>query len=126
MSGTMLEHVNVTVADPAITADWLCAVFGWRRRWEGSVSLGGYSIHVGGPDSYLALNKRGDAAQSPDTYKTIGGLNRIALTVDDLAATEARVTAAGFTTHSHANYEPGRRFYFHDQDNIEYEVVSYV
>lgn len=126
MSGTTLEHVNVTVADPHVTADWMCAVFGWHRRWEGPVSQGGYSIHVGGPESYLALNKRGDAAVSPDTYKTIGGLNHIALTVDDLDLVETRVVTAGFATHSHADYEPGRRFYFRDQDNVEYEIVSYV
>ena len=38
---------------------------------------------------------------------------------------EAKVNKAGFKTHSHADYEPGRRFYFHDGDNIEFEVVSY-
>ncbi len=31
----------------------------------------------------------------------------------------------GSQTHSHADYEPGRRFYFHDEDGIEFEVVSY-
>lgn len=125
MSGTALEHVNVTVADPQATAEWMCAVLGWHKRWEGPVSHGGYSIHVGGPDSYLALNKRGDAVARPDTYNTIGGLNHIALCVDDLDAAAADVTAAGFTTHSHADYEPGRRFYFRDFDDIEYEIVSY-
>jgi len=125
MSGTTLEHVNVTVAGPHVTADWMCTVFGWHRRWEGPLSQGGYSIHVGGPDSYLAVNKRGDAVARPDMYEVIGGLNHIALVVDDLDATEARVAAAGFSTHSHADYEPGRRFYFRDQDDIEYEIVSY-
>ena len=125
MSGTSLEHVNVTVSEPQATADWMCEVFGWQRRWEGPVSQGGYSIHVGGPNSYLALNKRGDAAGRPDTYKMIGGLNHIALTVDDLDAAEARVANAGFQSHSHADYEPGRRFYFHDFDGIEYEIVTY-
>ena len=32
--------------------------------------------------------------------------------------------AAGFEPHSHADYEPGRRFYFRDHDSIEWEVVS--
>ena len=35
------------------------------------------------------------------------------------------VLAQGFTTGNHADYEPGRRFYFHDADGIEYEVVQY-
>jgi len=45
--------------------------------------------------------------------------------VDDLNLVEARVKKAGFVTHSHADYEPGRRFYFNDHDGIEIEVVSY-
>jgi predicted enzyme related to lactoylglutathione lyase len=45
--------------------------------------------------------------------------------VDDLDAVEAKVNAMGFTAHSHADYAPGRRFYFHDMDGIEIEVVSY-
>ena len=36
------------------------------------------------------------------------------------------VVAAGLTPFSHADYEPGRRFYFLDPDGIEYEVVSYM
>jgi hypothetical protein len=40
-------------------------------------------------------------------------------------AAEARVIAAGLRPFSHADYEPGRRFYFLDPDGIEYEVVSY-
>jgi len=45
--------------------------------------------------------------------------------VDDLDSVEDRVKAAGFTTGNHGDYEPGRRFYFHDADGIEFEVVSY-
>jgi catechol 2,3-dioxygenase-like lactoylglutathione lyase family enzyme len=52
-------------------------------------------------------------------------LNHIGVQVDDLDATEARVIAAGLLPFSHADYEPGRRFYFLDPDGIEYEVVSY-
>ena len=60
-----------------------------------------------------------------DSYHTIGGLNHVGIVVDDLAATEAKVKAQGFVPHSHADYEPGERFYFRDGDGIEFEVVSY-
>ncbi len=43
----------------------------------------------------------------------------------DLVACEARVKEAGFIFRDHAQYEAGSRFYFHDFDGIEYEVVSY-
>ena len=36
-----------------------------------------------------------------------------------------RLRAMGYEPHSHADYEPGRRFYFDDEDGIEFEVVSY-
>ena len=53
-------------------------------------------------------------------------LNHIGIEVDDLDAAEARVIAAGLRPFSHADYEPGRRFYFLDPDGIEYaRVVSY-
>lgn len=55
----------------------------------------------------------------------VGGLNHVGVVVADLDATEARVKAQGFATHSHADYEPGRRFYFNDDAGIEYEVIQY-
>ncbi|HBR42432.1 MAG TPA: glyoxalase, partial [Sulfitobacter pontiacus] len=30
-----------------------------------------------------------------------------------------------FTPVNHADYEPGRRFYFRDHDGVEYELVQY-
>ncbi|MCX8507679.1 MAG: VOC family protein [Rhodobacteraceae bacterium] len=123
---TRLEHVNVTVGDPDRTAALLCDLFGWRVRWAGPGMTTGRTVHVGGDDSYLALFSYGDAAISgEDSYRTRAGLNHIAVAVEDLAATEARVKAAGLEAGNHADYEPGRRFYFHLPDGIEIEVVSY-
>ena len=45
---------------------------------------------------------------------------------EGLIASEAAIKAHGFETGNHGDYEPGRRFYFHDADGIEYEVVSYI
>lgn len=123
-----LEHANITVSDPAATAALYGRLFGWHLRWQGGSIHGGTSIHVGTDDQYLALySGRPDRAlEGPgDSYSQRGGLNHLAVTVDDLDATEAAVRAEGLEPHSHADYEPGRRFYFHDRDGIEYEVVSY-
>ena len=54
-----------------------------------------------------------------------GTLNHLGVEVDDLDSVEARVAAEGMTPFNHADYAPGRRFYFFDPDGIEYEVVSY-
>ncbi len=122
----MLEHTNYTVRDPEATAAWMCDLFGWHVRWSGAGMTTGRTIHVGTDTHYLALFTYGDAAPSTEeTYRHVGGLNHIALVVDDLDAMEEAVRARGFTPKSHADYEPGRRFYFHDHDGIEYELVQY-
>lgn len=121
-----LEHANVTVSDPAATAAWLEKVFDWHIRWQGKAINGGTTYHIGGDDSYIALyTPTGHVADSPESYVTRAALNHIGVVVDDLDATEARVKAQGFAPHNHADYEPGRRFYFRDGDGIEWEVVSY-
>ncbi|MEL6609433.1 MAG: VOC family protein [Pseudomonadota bacterium] len=122
-----LEHVNMTVPDNAKTAAWMQDVFGWHIRWQGDGMGGaGSTIHVGTDTSYIALySPNGDTQPTVDTYHTSAGLNHVALVVDDLDAAEDRVKAAGFTPQSHADYEPGRRFYFYDDDGLEFELVQY-
>lgn len=122
-----LEHVNVTISDPLATAAWLERVFGWQIRWHGDAIHGGQSAHVGGDDFYVALYGPKDQTLAADSsYRQRAGLNHIGVTVQDIDAAEARVKAEGFVPFNHANYEPGRRFYFEDHDGVEWEVVSYV
>ena len=126
MNSANLEHVNVTVSDPAKTADMLCDLFDWQIRWSGDSLNGGRTIHVGSKGSYVALYSPERGAKGGDgSRENLGGLNHIAVVVDDFDVVEARVKAAGFKPASHGNHEPGRRFHFQDLDGIEYEVVSY-
>ncbi len=121
-----LEHVNYTVKDTQKTAAWMCDLFGWHIRWQGASINDGYTVHVGTAQQYVALYSPTDAADPQDNnYLTAGGLNHIAVTVDDIEDMEKKVLQAGFKTSNHGDYEPGRRFYFHDHDGIEYEVVDY-
>jgi len=121
-----LEHINLTVSDPEQTAAMLVDLFDWHVRWKGGSIHDGQSIHVGSNTSYLALYATGQPADDPvDSYRHLAGLNHIAVVVDDLDTLEQRVEAAGFKPTNHADYEPGRRFYFRDHDNIEFEIVSY-
>jgi len=121
-----LEHANLTVSDPDRTAAYLADVFGWHVRWMGSAIHGGRTVHVGEKGSYVALYRGpGSQGEAPESYFNRGGFNHLGVVVEDLDAAEARVRAAGYEPHSHADYEPGRRFYFRDHDGIEVEVVSY-
>ena len=126
MEQISLEHANITVSDPEKTAAWMQTVFGWRIRWQGPGLDTGYTVHVGTDAQYLALYCPADLQKTPsDPDSFLGGLNHIGVCVRDLVACESRAKKAGFTPRDHAEYEPGSRFYFHDFDGIEYEVVSY-
>jgi catechol 2,3-dioxygenase-like lactoylglutathione lyase family enzyme len=127
MSTPFLEHVNVTVSDPEAMAKRLEDWFGWKVRWKGAALNGGTTYHIGNETSYIAAYTPGhDTTPVGGTsYNHHGGLNHIAVVVDDLDATEERIKAGGYKTHNHQDYEPGRRFYFDDDDGLEFEIVSY-
>lgn len=121
-----LEHVNITITDPRATADILCKLFDWHVRWEGDSLDGGYTVHVGDASSYLALYAPAvELTPAEARYRRIAGLNHIGIVVEDIDKVEARIKAAGFVPASHADYEPGKRFYFEGPDDIEYEVICY-
>ena len=117
-----LEHVNVTTVSARETAQLFVEVFGWNIRWQGPAKLGGHSIHVGTDGSYVALYT------PPEDLKQAGGEgqpNHVGVRVRDLDATETKVRAAGYEPYAHADYAPGRRFYFRERGGVEIEVVSY-
>jgi catechol 2,3-dioxygenase-like lactoylglutathione lyase family enzyme len=125
MPEAQIEHVNVTVTDPDRAAKLMEALFDWRVRWRGPAMSGGYTVHVGSGEQYIALYTGRAAGDPPATFAKGRPLNHIGVEVADLAATEARVLAEGLKPFSHGDYDPGRRFYFLDPDGIEYEIVSY-
>lgn len=126
MTIARLEHANFTVSDPKATAAWLGDVFGWHIRWQGPAISDGYTVHVGTEESYVALYSPGETRPtSENSYTHAGGLNHIAAFTDDIDEVEDRVKAAGFVPVNHNDYAPGRRFYFHDRDGIEWEVASH-
>lgn len=117
-----LEHANISVTDPERSMALLIDLLDWRERWRGASMGDGWTIHVGDEVSYIALytspQTQGDFAKSLP-------LNHIAFVVDDLDAAEEVVVKHGLVPFSHADYDPGRRFYFFDWDGIEFEMVSY-
>ena len=117
-----LEHVNLTVTDIERSAALFAKLLGWQQRWRGAAMNGGETIHVGEETTYLALytDRRDHAGQRKGRP-----MNHVGLLVDDLAAAERIVIEHGLEPFNHADYQPGRRFYFFDWDGIEFEVVSY-
>ena len=128
MNQAYLEHSNITVKDPDITAALLCKLFDWKIRWSGAALNGGYTVHVGGEQTYLALYKPKPIHQRvslQSTHNDVRNLNHLGVAVTDLKETERRVRDAGLRRFSHANCEPGQRFCFNTDDGIEIEVISY-
>lgn len=126
MPEAQLEHANITVSDATKTARWMAELFGWHQRWQGATQDGGLSLHIGTKGHYLALYQpQKPTSKAKSGYLTTGGLNHVGVVVDDLDAAEEKVKTLGFTPHTHADYEPGRRFYFYDHDGIEFELVQY-
>lgn len=117
-----LEHINITVGNIERSAALLEALMGWHIRWRGPSQIGGETIHVGNDTDYIAVYTKGAAV---DRFAKGAPLNHVGLVVDDLDAAEAVVKSAGLEPFNHADYDPGRRFYFFDWDGIEFEMVSY-
>lgn len=123
MAAAHLEHVNIRVSDPERSAAFFARLTGWHERWRGPAIDHGFSIHLGAEDEYLVFYAPpgGHHGEFPKGAP----LQHIGIVVDDLEAAERLVLAEGFETFGHADYEPGRRFYFFDWDGIEFELVSY-
>jgi catechol 2,3-dioxygenase-like lactoylglutathione lyase family enzyme len=122
MTRGTIEHANLTVSDIERESALFQKLLGWRERWRGPARDGGETIHVGDEHTYLALY----TDRQPHARFAKGEpLNHVGVVVDDLDAAERVVLDAGLETFNHADYEPGRRFYFFDWDGIEFEVVSY-
>ncbi|MFM7377828.1 MAG: VOC family protein [Erythrobacter sp.] len=123
MPNGRLEHINITVSDIERSAALLERLMSWHIRWRGPSQLGGETIHVGSEDDYIAVYTRGAALAA--RHAKGAPLNHVGLVVDDLDAAERVVEDAGLEPFNHADYAPGRRFYFFDWDGIEFEMVSY-
>ncbi|MDP5278042.1 VOC family protein [Sphingomonas sp. DG1-23] len=124
MPAPYIEHVNLTVRSPERTAQLLADLFDWHIRWEGPARDNGRTIHVGDERTYLAVYSPPEAPEDAIFGKG-QPLNHVGILVDDLDDVERRVLAAGLVPFAHADYDPGRRFYFLDHDGTEFEIVSY-
>ena len=84
MSSLRIEHVNITVADPARTSALMEALFDWHVRWSGPSQNGGHTIHVGSDEHYVALHTPGGTAPVPQAFAKGTPLNHIGVEVEDL------------------------------------------
>jgi len=123
----LLEHANLVVRDLDETVRFLMAAFpDFRVRGQGR-NLVGRWVHVGNDETYIALNT---ATRSPaekwQPYGGAPGLNHLGYEVDDVAALERRLHAAGYRNSTFPNAHPHRRrVYFYDAEGNDWEFVEY-
>ena len=126
MNQAYLEHANISVSNPDISAKHLCDLFDWKVRWSGPSMDDGYTVHVGGQNSYIALyNCDKVKIHTNQDHTHLTHLNHIAVVVENLEETRKRATDLGFKPFNFREYNPGRSFYLLDNDGLEIEVVCY-
>ncbi len=126
MNPIRIEHVNLTVSKPKEAARKLCRLFDWEIRWQGPSPAGGYTVHVGSERDYLSLYEPpGGLDRSRAASMNEAGFNHVGVEVEDLDEIERRVREEGLTPRDFDDYDPGRRFYFTDDNGIDFEVVEY-
>lgn len=126
MSKVQLEHINISVNDVFETAKMLEFLFDWKIRWQGEGQLGGYIIHICDEFQYIALwMPKKNENYEKIIFKKGQPLNHIGIVVEDLGEIEKKVREIGLKPFSFQEYPPGRRFYFFDDNGIEFEIISY-
>ncbi len=118
------EHVNLSVSDIERSITFYCDLLGLQVRWKGQTNNGAPAAHIGDELFYIALFQADRPGSGPRDYSTVG-MNHFGFVVDSLDEMKSRLTKAGITPHAEQEYDPGRRLYFFDPDDIEVELVEY-
>lgn len=121
-----IEHVNLSASDPDKLAQQLCQLFNWQVRWSGASMDDGYTVHVGGSSSYIAIYKNNELVENQQrSHNTIHNLNHIGVVVNDLKKLRQHAADLGLSPFSDSDYGPCKSFYCHLVDGLELEVIAY-
>ncbi len=121
-----IEHVNLSASDPDKLAEQLCQLFNWKVRWSGASMDDGYTVHVGGASSYMAIYRNSKLVENHQRdHSTIHNLNHIGVVVDDLKRLRQRAVDLDLSPFNDRDYGPCRSFYCHLIDGLELEVIAY-
>ena len=123
-----LEHANITVRDIEGMIRFLQTAFlEFRVRGEGKSRDGSRWVHIGTQETYIALSPANTKPEKPwAPYRGMPGVNHLAYEVDDVAALQNRMKAAGYRESTPTNTHPHRkRRYFYDSEGNDWEFVQY-
>jgi len=126
-----LEHANITVPEMDAALDFLrVACPTWQIRHDAIHPVSKLRwVHVGTPDSYLALQEPHSGRTPEDhrrPYDDIG-INHLGIVVPDFDALAARLDAAGYRRGMEVDPHPARkRAYWFDHAGFEWEFIEYL
>ena len=122
-----LEHANISVRDMDEAVKFLTtALPHFRIRWRDKSGKDEW-LHIGTDETYIALSNAPDAEKGKrQAYRDLG-VNHIGVVVDDIDGTLERLRAAGYRDSSTPEEsECRRRYYFLDDDDLQWEFIQYL
>ena len=127
-----IHHLGLTVTDAEASAEWYCAVLGFRRSGDYANPDGArrkvFLTHEGfGARLGLCQHAASSGAVFDETRPGLDHLAFAVADVDELRDWEKRLQAHGVThsTVTAANTIPGARvLVFRDPDNIQLELIA--
>ncbi len=119
-----LDHVNISVKDLEGAIGFYQDLFGWQVRWRGSSTNGKPAAHIGDSEQYIGLIQVEDHDELHADYSR-PGLNHFGVVVNSLEEARQKLARHGIEPHNEPHYEPGRRFYFLDNDGVEVELIEH-
>ena len=127
---TRLEHANICAKDIDEALRFLKAVDPDIKVLRDQTPDNGTRwVHVSIGQDYLAVEGPHDAAKPANLHKRYQdhGINHLGLVVEDIAAAQARLEAAGYAETHIPEIHPARiRRYFLDGTGLEWELVQYL
>ena len=122
-----IEHANITVRDMAQAVRFITtALPHFRIRGRDRSGRDGW-LHVGTDETYISLTHSPRAPLDKRVPYQDLGVNHIGIVVADVDAVVARLQAAGYRQDSETEVSRWRkRYYFLDDDNLQWEFIQYL
>ena len=121
-----LDHLNMSVADLALSADWYGRVFGFRRVEGGRYEGRPWAILQSG-EALLCLYEHADRKEPDPEVHGHHGLSHFALRIDDADAWEATVKRERVQVEygGAVRWPHSRAWYVTDPTGYEIEVACW-
>ncbi len=119
-----LDHVAISVADPAASAAWYAEVLGLERHYE--EIWGPYPVFMLSGSSGVAIFPQRQSTRAPVGYEGASEFRHLAFRADRENFEQARteLAARGIPT-QFEDHQVSQSLYFDDPDGFHLEITTY-